>query len=43
MFLEFSYIEMIALPVKVGGVECYLPQFTVEWKYVAGTYNRVLV
>lgn len=37
MFLEFSRIEMTALPVKVRGVECYLPQLTVEWKCVAGT------
>jgi hypothetical protein len=28
---------MTALPVKVRGVECYLPQLTVEWKCVAGT------
>jgi len=34
MFLEFSHIEMTALPVKVRGV---------EWKCVAGTYHRDLV
>jgi hypothetical protein len=39
MFLEFSCIEMTALPVRVRGVECYVPQLTVEWKCVAGTYH----
>jgi hypothetical protein len=36
---------MTALPVKVRGVECYtyIPQLTVEWKCVAGTYRWVFI
>lgn len=43
MFLEFSHIQMRALPVQVRGVECYLPQLTVEQKCVACTYRRIFV